>query len=190
MNILLWIYPTVTFYRKLLVVLLASSLNAQCLSNVLEPKFRVYSQNTLPSWEPPLRRRWAGCEGYGQVSRVGWTGGTDPRLFWNVLAEDLNQPRRGCETITGWPYWLLTHPCEKWMSRSHSAHFTDGHMGTWRKFSSQGHQRLIQRARTRTETSTSQEALGCSNMRIFSGETLSFRPFKNLRSARGRRGYI
>lgn len=49
MNILLWIYPTVTFYRKLLVVLLASSLNAQCLSNVLEPKFRVYSQNTLPS---------------------------------------------------------------------------------------------------------------------------------------------
>lgn len=45
MDILLWICPTVTFYRKLLVVLLASSVNTQCLSHIPQPRFRVYSEH-------------------------------------------------------------------------------------------------------------------------------------------------
>ena len=44
MDILLGMCPTVTFYSNLLAVLLASSVNMWCLFNVLEPRFRMYSE--------------------------------------------------------------------------------------------------------------------------------------------------
>ena len=83
MNILLWIYPTVTFYRKLLVVLLASSVNTQCLSNVLEPKFRVYSELTAFVRSTPEEEVGRSVSGVAKSVHLVW--GEGEHRSWAVL---------------------------------------------------------------------------------------------------------